>query len=39
MVGGLEQFFQYIGNSNPNWLSNIFQMGGYTTNHIIINHH
>ena len=25
LVGGLEHFFQYIGNNHPNWLNNIFQ--------------
>ena len=27
-------FFPYMGNSNPNWRTHIFQRGRYTTNHI-----
>ena len=37
LVGGLEHEFYfpwYIGNSNPNWRTHIFQRGRYTTNQI-----
>jgi len=31
LVGGLEHFFPYIGNNNPDWRTHIFQRGGSTT--------
>ena len=39
LVGGLEpEFydFPYIGNSNPNWRTHIFQRGRYTTNQFLL---
>ena len=36
LVGGLEHFiFPYIGKTNPNWRTHIFQRGRYTTNRYI----
>ena len=39
LVGGLEHEFSdfpYIGNSNPNWRTHIFQRGRYTTNQFLL---